>query len=62
MGEDQKPFNDVIDHFNKVEGNASNLGKASLKKYPRGLKFFGFFIVVFFSITIILMIILNLLN
>ena len=23
-----KPFNDVVDYFNKVEGNASNIGKA----------------------------------
>ena len=26
-----KPFNDVVDYFNKVEGNASNIGKADKK-------------------------------
>ena len=28
-----KPFNDVVDYFNKVEGNASNIGKADKKRF-----------------------------
>ncbi|MFK9093762.1 hypothetical protein [Bacillus salipaludis] len=27
MKDENKPFNDVIDHFNKIEGNAANLAK-----------------------------------
>lgn len=33
MKNENKPFNDVIDHFNKVEGNAANLAKEDLKSY-----------------------------
>jgi hypothetical protein len=29
---ENKPFNDVVDYFNKVEGNASNIGKADKKR------------------------------
>ena len=34
-----KPFNDVVDYFNKVEGNASNIGKADKKRLPKPLRF-----------------------
>ncbi|WP_342429508.1 hypothetical protein [Neobacillus sp. FSL H8-0543] len=60
MTEENKPFNDVIDHFNKIEGNAANLAKADLKKLPKPLRNFGYFLGVFFSISILLIIILNL--
>jgi hypothetical protein len=62
MKEENKPFNDVIDHFNKIEGNAANLAKTDLNKLPKPLKYFGYFMISFFSITILLMIILNLLD
>jgi hypothetical protein len=58
--EKNKPFNDVIDHFNKIEGNAANLANTDLKKLPKPLKYFGYFMGCFFSISILLMIILNL--
>lgn len=42
MKEENKPFNDVIDHFNKIEGNASNVvSKDAVKKLPKPLKYFG---------------------
>ncbi|MES9683655.1 amino acid transporter [Bacillus sp. AFS001701] len=63
MKEENKPFNDVIDHFNKIEGNASNVvSKDAVKKLPKPLKFFGYFMASFLSISILLMIILNLLH
>ncbi|WHZ05763.1 amino acid transporter [Neobacillus sp. YX16] len=62
MKNENKPFNDVIDHFNKVEGNAANLAKEDLKKLPKPLRYFGYFMAAFFSISILLMIILNLFN
>ena len=62
MKEENEPFNDVIDHMDKIEGNAAKIGKNGLKKLPKPLKYFGYFIAVFFSITILLMIILNILN
>jgi hypothetical protein len=59
MNKDNKPFNDAIDHLNKIEGNVANLAKADLNKLPRPLKYFGYFMAAFFSISILLIIILN---
>ncbi|SMQ80666.1 hypothetical protein SAMN05444673_3972 [Bacillus sp. OV166] len=62
MKEENKPFNDVIDHIKKIEGNAANVSKDAVKKLPKPLKYFGYFFAVFLSISILLMIILNLLT
>jgi len=60
MKKENKPFNDVIDHINKIEGNMAYVSKDAVKKLPKPLKFIGFFIAGFLSITILLLIILNL--
>jgi hypothetical protein len=57
-----EPFNDVIDHFNKIEGNAGKPSNADLGKLPKPLEYFGYFIITFFSIAIIISIILNIRN
>ncbi|WP_066074575.1 hypothetical protein [Neobacillus soli] len=62
MKEENKPFNDVIDHFNKIEGNAINPTSAKLKRLPKPLKYFGYFMIGLVSISFLLMIILNLLS
>ena len=62
MYEDKRSFNDAIDHMNKIEGNASKLANADLKQLPRPLKYFGYFMVGFFSVSILLILILNLLK
>jgi hypothetical protein len=62
MKEEDKPFNDAIDHFNKIEGNATNPKNADLNKLPKPLKYIGYFMIAFFSISLILIIILSLLN
>ncbi|WP_160718673.1 hypothetical protein [Bacillus sp. USDA818B3_A] len=63
MKEENKPFNNVIDHFNKIEGNAANVvSKKTLKKLPKPLKYFGYIMAGLLSITILLMIILTSLN
>ncbi|MEH7111318.1 amino acid transporter [Neobacillus niacini] len=59
MNNEKKAFNDVIDHYNKIEGNAANLAKTDFKKLPKPIRYIGFFMIGFFSISIILMIILN---
>lgn len=59
MEEEKKPFNDVIDHFNKIEGNATN---GSTKKLPKPLKYIKFLIIIFFLVTILLTIVLNIIN
>lgn len=56
---DKKPFNDVIDHFDKVEGNA---GRGNLNKLPKPIRYFGYFILGTFGIGLLLMIILNVLK
>ena len=62
MNKENKPFNDVIDHINKIEGNMAHVRKDAVKKLPKPIKFIGFFIAGFLAITSLLLIILNLLN
>lgn len=61
MKEDKKPFNDVIDHFDKIEGNVGHVRKDDLKRVPKSLKYFGYFVFTFFTLSILLMVIMNLL-
>ena len=62
MNEDKKPLNDAIDHLNKIEGSAFHPSNADLNKLPKPLRFFGYFMITFFGISLLLVIILNLLN
>ncbi len=62
MKEENKPFNDVIDHFNKIEGNATNTRNAKLSMLPKPLKYIGYLMVAIFSISFILLFVLSLLN
>jgi hypothetical protein len=62
MEDENKPFNDVIDHFNKIEGNAADLAKTDIRKLPKPLKYLGYFMISSISLSILLIIILNLLN
>lgn len=62
MEDENKPFNDVIDHFNKIEGNAGNPNNTKISRLPKPLKFFGYVIIGFFSLSFLLMIFFNLLN
>ena len=62
MDEKNKPFNDVIDHFNKIEGNAPSPTNTKLRKLPKPIKLFGYFIIAFFSLSFVFLIILNLLK
>ncbi|MGF6949454.1 hypothetical protein QF028_001959 [Neobacillus sp. B4I6] len=62
MKEENKPFNDVIDHFNKIEGNGTNPANSKFSRLPKPLKYIGYFMIVFFSVSFILIIILSLLN
>jgi hypothetical protein len=61
MQDEYKPFNDAIDHFNEIEGNAGNPSNAKINKLPKPLKYFGLYDWFHFIIHF-LMIILNLLN
>jgi hypothetical protein len=62
MSEENKPFNDVIDHFNKIEGNVGNPANEKLQNLPKPIKYIGYFMIGFFALSFILVIILNLIN
>jgi hypothetical protein len=59
VDDEKKPFNDYLDHLNKIEGNVPN---GSLKGLPKGLRYIGFFAIGFFLLTFLLILILNILN
>lgn len=48
--EPNKPFNDVIDHFNKVEGNPMN-HKTKMSRLPKGIRLIGYFFFVCYCST-----------
>ncbi|MEH7882684.1 amino acid transporter [Bacillus sp. JJ1609] len=56
---DKKPINDAMDHLNKIEGYPT---KVELKKLPKPLRYFGYFMIGFFSISILFIMIMNLLS
>lgn len=62
MKEKKEPFNDVIDHFNKIEGNATDPSNAKLKKLPKPIRYIGYFIIFFFITAFLLILILNLMS
>ncbi len=62
MEDKKRPFNDVIDHFNKIEGNAAGTDNAKINKLPKPLKFIGYMIVGFFILSIVLMVIFTLIK
>lgn len=51
---DKKPINDAMDHMSKIEGYPADV---NLKKLPKPLRYFGYFMVSFFSLTILFIII-----
>ena len=59
MEEEKKPFNDVIDHLNKIEGNPAT---GDFKKLPKPLKYIGYFIITFLVLPILLTMVYKFLN
>lgn len=56
------PFNDVMDHFDKIEGNAYNIVDTNFKGLPKPIRYIGYFMFAIVSITFIILIILSLLH
>lgn len=54
---DKKPVNDAMEHLNQIEGYPTNV---DLKKLPKPLRYFGYFIIGFFSISVLFIIIMKL--
>ncbi len=51
---DKKPINDAMDHMGKIEGYPTDV---DLKKLPKPLRYFGYFMIGFFSIAILFILI-----
>ncbi|CAM3817266.1 amino acid transporter [Mesobacillus thioparans] len=51
---DKKPINDAMDHMSKIEGYPTNV---DLKKLPKPLRYFGYFMIGFFSFAILFILI-----
>ncbi len=56
---DKKPINDAMEHMSKIEGYPTDI---DLKKLPKPLRFFGYFFIGFFSLSLLFIIIANLLT
>lgn len=51
---DKKPINDAMDHLCKIEGYPTDV---DLKKLPKPLRYFGYFFLGFFALSIIFIVI-----
>lgn len=56
---DKKPINDAMAHLNKIEGYLTDV---NLKKLPKPLRYFGYFFIGFFTLSLLFIIIANLLT
>lgn len=56
---DKKPINDAMEHMSKIEGYPTDV---DLKKLPKPLRYFGYFMIAFFLLSILLIIAGNLLT
>ncbi|MHC0039652.1 amino acid transporter [Pseudoneobacillus sp. C159] len=54
---EKKPFNDVIDHAQRIEGALPT--NINMKQLPKPIRFLGYFFIGFFTISILLVFILN---
>lgn len=51
---EKKPINDAMEHMSHIEGYPTNV---DVKKLPKPLRYFGYFMFGFFSLSIIFIII-----
>ena len=56
---DKKPINDAMEHLSNIEGYPTDV---DLKKLPKPLRYFGYFFMGFFSISLLFIIIAKLFN
>lgn len=47
---DQKPFNDAVEHMKTIEGLPS---QTDMKKLPRPIRYFGYFFLGFFAVSLL---------
>ncbi|MDF2910517.1 MAG: hypothetical protein K0Q56_1398 [Sporolactobacillus laevolacticus] len=60
LEKDKEPFNDVIDHLDKIEGG--RLEKIEMKTLPNPIRILGYFLISCVVISTILVIILSVIS
>lgn len=60
LEKDKEPFNDVIDHLDKIEGG--RLEKIEMKTLPKPIRILGYFLISFVVISTLLAIVLSLIS
>jgi hypothetical protein len=56
---DKKPINDAMEHMSRIEGIPTD---ANLKNLPRPLRYFGYFMIGFFTISILFIMVASILK
>ncbi|MBT2641511.1 amino acid transporter [Bacillus sp. ISL-41] len=51
---DKKPINDAMEHLSNIEGYPTNV---DIKDLPKPLRYFGYFMIGFFSLSLLFIII-----
>lgn len=51
---DKKPINEAMEHLSNIEGYPTDV---NIKKLPKPLRYFGYFMIGFFSLSILFIII-----
>ena len=52
----KKHINDAMEHMSKIEGYPADV---NLNKLPKPLKYFGYFVIVFFALAVLFIVIGN---
>jgi hypothetical protein len=55
---EKKPFNDVVDYAQRIEGSIPT--NVNMKQLPKPIRYIGYFFIGIFSIMILLVFIMNL--
>lgn len=61
QNQNNPPFNDVMDHYEKIEGySTQNLSKVNMKGFPLPVRILGYFFIGTMSVGIITVLLLSL--
>ncbi|OCA85738.1 hypothetical protein A8F94_12755 [Bacillus sp. FJAT-27225] len=56
---EKEPFNDVIDHYNKIEGNPANAASTDWSKLPKPIRLIGYFLFGLLGLGALLILVLS---
>jgi hypothetical protein len=58
----KEPFNDAIDHFNKIEGNPAHAVSTDWSKLPKPIRWIGYFMFGFIGVGGLVVLVLTLID